>query len=117
MKLSELIEQWVVNTEATAAQFPQPEESEVNREAQRVESSFATPQAYAERLEALDLTPEVVRRMVTRQLYLARYMDYKFRPEVQVDDDAVAKYYNQQFVPESQKRAVERLSTLSQLVN
>jgi len=98
--LNELIEQWVVNNEATQAHFPQPAASEVDREAQRVESSFPTPQAYAQRLIELGLTADAVRRIVTRQIYLARYLDYKFRPEVQVDDDAVAKYYNDQLAPE-----------------
>jgi hypothetical protein len=98
--LSELIEQWVVNNEATQAHFPQPAASEVDREVGRIENSFPSPQAYAQRLTELGLTADAVRRMVTRQIYLARYLDYKFRPEVQVDDDAVAKYYNEQLAPQ-----------------
>ena len=98
--LNELIEQWVVNNEATEAQFPQPAASEVNREVQRIESSFPTSQAYAKRLMEVGLTADAVRRIVTRQIYLARYLDYKFRPAVQVDDDAIAKYYNDQLAPE-----------------
>ena len=37
--------------------------------------------------------------MVTREIYLARYLDYKFRPAVQVSDDDIAKYYQEQLVP------------------
>jgi hypothetical protein len=96
---SELIEQWVVNHEASASRFPEPAESEVNREVARIGGLFPTPQAYQERLAALGLTPESVRRVVTRQIYLARYLDYKFRPAVQVDDADIAKYYKEQLVP------------------
>ena len=97
--VDELIEQWVVNNEATTARFPQPAESEVNREVQRIADTFPNPQAYAARLSDLDLTPESVRRIVSRQIYLARYLDYKFRPAIQVDDDAIARYYNDQLAP------------------
>ena len=56
-------------------------------------------QAYQERLAALGLSQDAVRRMVTREIYLARYLDYKFRPSVQVSDDDIAKYYQQELGP------------------
>jgi hypothetical protein len=97
--LNELIEQWVVNNEATEAQFPPAAQSEVNREVARIQGSFPNLQAYDERLAALSLTLEAVKRMVAREIYLARYLDYKFRPAVQVGDDDIAKYYKEQLVP------------------
>jgi hypothetical protein len=45
------------------------------------------------------MTPESVRRIVARQIFLARYLDYKFRPSVQVEDAAIETYYNQELVP------------------
>jgi len=96
----ELIEQWVVNREATEARFPQPAESEVSREVQRIEGSFANPAAYNARLSALGLVPEDVKATVTRQIYLARYLDYKFRPAIQVDETQIAAYYKDHLVPE-----------------
>ncbi len=97
--LSELIEQWVVNNEATATQFPPAAEAEVNREVARIVGRFPSPQAYNERLAELGLTPEAVKRIVAREIYLARYLDYKFRPAVQVSDDDIAKYYREQLAP------------------
>ena len=106
--LSELIEQWVVNGEATAAQFPQPANSEVDREVARFESAVSgsqaipggtPPQAYLQKLATLELTPETVRRMVTQEIFLARYLDYKFRPSVQVDDAAIQNYYDRELKP------------------
>jgi len=97
--LNELIEQWVVNNEATTAGFPQPAESEIDREVARVAAGFEDPSAYNKRLADLGLTQDTVRRFVARQIYLARYLDYKFRPSVQVDDDAIAKYYKEQLTP------------------
>jgi hypothetical protein len=98
--LNELIEQWVVNNEATATQFPPAAEAEVNREVARIQGRFASAQAYNERLTALGLTPDAVKRIVAREIYLARYLDYKFRPAVQVSDDDIAKYYQEHLAPE-----------------
>jgi len=97
--LNELIEQWVVNNEASAAQFPPAAEAEVNRELARIQGRFPSPQAYGERLAELGLAPAAVKRIVAREIYLARYLDYKFRPAVQVGDEDIAKYYQEQLVP------------------
>lgn len=97
---SELIEQWVVNNEATTTGFPLPAKTEADRELSRVESSFSSPAVYQQRLESTGLTVAAVRRIVTRQIYLARYLDYKFRSSIQVTDAAIADYYRDHLVPE-----------------
>jgi len=97
--LAELIDQWIVNTEATAARFPRPMEAEVNREIERAEKQFASPEAYRQRLGEIGLSMAAVWRLVERQLYLARYLDYKFRPALQVDSAAMEKYYAEELVP------------------
>ncbi len=97
--LAQLIEQWIVNTEATAARYPRPIEAEVNREVARLEKQLGGPDAYRERLRDLGLSAAAVRRQVERQMYLARYLGYKFRPAVQVDSAAIEKYYREELVP------------------
>jgi len=102
--LSELIEQWVVNTEASATHFPKPPQTEVDRELARLQGQFKPPQSYAQRIAALGLSAEDVRDMLARQIYLERYMDYKFRPTVQIDSAEVDKYYREELVPELAKK-------------
>jgi len=97
--LAQLINQWIVNTEATAARFPRPIETEVNRELDHLEKQFPSAEAYRNRLRELGLSAAAVRRLVERQLYLARYLDYKFRPAAQVDTSAIQKYYREQLAP------------------
>jgi len=101
---SELIEQWVVNNEAMTTGFPLPAQAEVDRELSRVETSYSSPAVYQQRLEAVGLTAAAVRRIITRQIYLARYLDYKFRSSIQVDDAALADYYRDHLVPELQAK-------------
>lgn len=100
---SELIEQWVVNNEATTARFPLPAEAEVDREIGRLKNNFSAD-VYQQRLAAAGLTSEAVRRMITRQIYLARYLDYKFRSSIEVSDGAIENYYRDHLVPELQAK-------------
>lgn len=101
---SDLIEQWVVNNEATGARFPLPAQSEIDREVARVANSFAGTAAYQQRLVAVGLTPDALRRIITLQIYLARYLDYKFRSSVQVTDSAIENYYHDHLAPELQAK-------------
>jgi len=102
--IERLIDQWIVHTEATASRFPRASAAGVQREIEHLEKQFATAEAYRARLRELGLTPEMVARHVERQLYLARYLDYKFRPAVQVEIVQVRKYYEEQLLPELKRR-------------
>ena len=98
--LNELIEQWVVETEATGSHFPMPAQSEVDRELSRMKGQFPTPEAYASRLNELGLTAEQVRVLLDRQIFVERYLDYKFRTSVQIDPADIAAYYEKELLPE-----------------
>ena len=98
--LAELIEQWMVQTEATAAYFPQPAQSEVDREMARLQSQFASPEAYAAKLRELELSDSEARELLTRQIYIERYLDYKFRPTVQIEASDIEAYYQKELLPE-----------------
>jgi parvulin-like peptidyl-prolyl isomerase len=101
--LEELIEQWVVETEAAASHFPQPAQSEVDRELARLKGQFAPPEKYASRLNELGLSADQVRRLLSRQIYVERYVDYKFRPSVQVEPADIDAYYQKELLPELAK--------------
>ncbi|HLJ24139.1 MAG TPA: hypothetical protein VKT71_08535 [Candidatus Acidoferrales bacterium] len=101
--LQELMEQWMVETEATASHFPQPAQSEVDRELARLKESFATPDKYAARLNELGLSDAEVSRLLSRQIYVERYVDYKFRPSVQVEPSEVDAYYKNELLPQLAK--------------
>ena len=116
--LSELIEQWMVNSEAAEAHFPAAAESEVNREVTQIEGRFPSMDAYQQRLAELGITPQTVGRIVAQQIYLARYLDYKFRPAVQVDDAAIETYYKQELAPQlaTKKQPVPPLTDVSEQI-
>jgi hypothetical protein len=101
--LDELIQQWVVETEATASHFPQPAESEVDRELARLQEHVGTQGNYTSRLNSLGLSAAQVRELLSRQIYVERYVDYKFRPAVQIEPAAIDAYYQNELLPELAK--------------
>ncbi len=101
--LDELIEQWVVETEAAASHFPQPAQSEVDRELTRLREQFGSPEKYASRLNELGLSADQVRQMLSRQIYVERYVDYKFRPSVQIEPADLDAYYKNELLPDLAK--------------
>jgi hypothetical protein len=102
--LQELIEQWVVATEADASHFPQPAEFEVDREMARLVAQFPDVEKYRARLRELGISDNQVRQLLTRQIYDERYVDYKFRPSVQVESSDIDGYYRKELLPELEKK-------------
>jgi hypothetical protein len=102
--LAALIEQWVVRSEAEEARFPAPLPAEIDAEVERIQKTFSSAQMFRERLAAVGLTAQGLRRLIAQQLYLERYLDYKFRPAIQIDDAAIAKYYEEEFAPALRNR-------------
>lgn len=102
--LSELIEQWMIQTEAAAARFPDPAQSEVDRELARLTARFAGADAYESRLRELGLSAAQARRLLARQIQIERYLDYKFRPATQIESAAIEAYFQNELLPELAKK-------------
>lgn len=102
--LDRLIDQWIVRNEAKAALFPQPSDEDVERSLQRLMRSFSGPEAFEERRKQSGLTDEEVRRMLKSQLYLSNYLDTRFRPSIQIDEQAIADFYKTRVVPRAESR-------------
>lgn len=102
--LDRLIDQWIVRSEADLSQFPQPQESEIDRGVSRVVKSFASPAEYAARKKESGLTDAEVRKIVASQLYLSSYLDSRFRPSAQIDEKAIEDFYRTKVLPTARER-------------
>lgn len=98
--LDRLIDQWIVNTEATAAHFSTPPDAEVDLEIAAMKKQFQPPEAFEQRLQQAGLGLAQLHRFVKQQLYLTRYIDYKFRSAVQIPRAEIEKYYRETLVPQ-----------------
>lgn len=116
--LRELIEQWIVANDAAAARYAQPGEERVDKEVAALEASFPGRQAYLDRLRELALTEKAVRRLMLRQILLSHYLEYKFRPGVQVDPTDIERYYHEEFSRDlrARQQAVPPLEQVSEQI-
>lgn len=99
-RLRELAEQWIVAHEASLSGFTKPTTQDVDKACADLAAHFGSAKTFQSRLKQLALSENDVRRLLGRQLFLTRYIDYRFRPEVQVGEEQVQAYYQKTLVPE-----------------
>jgi hypothetical protein len=97
--IRELADQWIVEGEAKVAHYAAPSDQEVDRAFKQLAARFSSPAELAKRCAQVDLTQPDVRRLVSKQLYLSGFLDYRFRPAAQVDPKQIEAYYNNELVP------------------
>jgi hypothetical protein len=98
--IQELADQWIAEGEARLAYYPEPSEDDVNLLFQQLRAKFPSPEEFQKRAAEVGLTEADLRRLVQKQLYLSRFLDYRFRPAAQVDQKQIEAYYNDQLVPQ-----------------
>jgi len=98
--IQELSDQWIVRSEAGAMKYPAPTPQDVDRAYAQLVKQFASPEEFAHRRAEAGLTETSVHEMLEQQLYLARFLDYRFRPAAQVDDQQIETYYKDEFSPQ-----------------
>jgi hypothetical protein len=52
--------------------------------------------------------------LLKQQLYLSRFLDYRFRPAAQIDQSQIETYYNNEFVPQLRARG-EKIPPLEEV--
>ncbi|HXQ25047.1 MAG TPA: hypothetical protein VN822_01445 [Candidatus Acidoferrales bacterium] len=103
-RIRELADQWILRGEAETAKYPQPSSDDVSRAYAQLAAQFTSPEEFQRRCTAAGLTETAVRRMLGQQLYLSRFIDYRFRPAAQVDQKQIETYYTAEFAPQLKSR-------------
>jgi hypothetical protein len=103
-RIRELADQWIVRGEIANAKYPPPTATDADRAYAQLEAQFSSPEEFAKRCLAAGLTEAAVRRMLLDQLYLSRFLDFRFRPAAQIDAKQLETYYNDEFVPQLKAR-------------
>lgn len=98
--INELADQWIVRGEAKTELFPNPSQQDVGRAYQEFLKQFPSAEDFKARCVAAGLTDAAVRRMIEQQLYLSRFLDYRFRPQAQIERQDIETYYEKEFVPQ-----------------
>jgi hypothetical protein len=116
--LQELADQWIVRGEASATKYPPPSPQDVDRAYALLAKQFPSSAEFKARFETDGLSEVAVRRMLEQQLYLSRFLDYRFRSAAQIGEEQIEAYYKTEFTPqlETKGQAVPPLSDVEDTV-
>ncbi len=98
-----LIEQALVKREMDLSRFPLPDLSDAGAALEGVKATYANEAEYAAALESYGISEDDLTRRLLWQFTLLRFIDYRFRPGIQIPDADVQTYYRQQVSSWEQK--------------
>jgi len=93
---SRLIEQTLVKREMELSRYPLPDPSEALAALKSLQTAYPSPAQYQQVLQQYGITEESLRERLEWQMTLMHFIDFRFRPGIQVPDADMHAYYRQQ---------------------
>jgi hypothetical protein len=103
-KLDVMIDERLINQEATRIPTTDVSQDEVNVKRQALIATFANETAFRQRLEAVGLTAEKLDELLRRRILIEKYVAFRFESFVFVTDQEVQEYFEQKLVPRLKER-------------
>jgi hypothetical protein len=107
-----LIEQVLVRREMDLTRYSEPGVSEIRNTMDQIRSGFQSDAALKQALAGAGITQAQLQDELLRQAALLRFIDLRFRPEVQIDESEVTRYCQNVYLPALRKRGVAPEPTL-----
>ncbi len=108
-----LIEQALIKREMDLSRYPLPELSDAGESLQSVKAMYPSATAFNDALQSYGITVDELTRRLWWQLTLLRFIDYRFRPGIQIPPADVQAYYRQQ-VSEWEQKGTKPIPTLEE---
>jgi hypothetical protein len=89
-----LIDQLLVEREMELTRYPQPAPSDIEEVLKQVKGRFAGEASYQAALKKYGVDDRELRQALLRQARFLRFIDLRFKPEVQVEESAIQRYYD-----------------------
>ena len=91
-----LIEQALVKREMELSRYPLPPLSDADKQLQTLKTGYASEALFQDALQTYGIAEGALRRHLAWQLTLLRFVEFRFRPGIQIQDSDVQGYYKQQ---------------------
>ena len=108
-----LIEQTLVKEEIRISRYGMAQPDEIRAAMEQVKTQLGGPAAFASKLREYRLTEVDVAENVAWQITFSRFITYRFRPAVQVTDEALRAFYSQ-WKPAGEKPPFEAARELAE---
>jgi len=103
-----LVEQHLIGTEAHASAYPPPDPDELEQSLQQVRDRFTSPAQYKEAMERAGIGEDQLKAHLAREITTLGFLDFRFRPGLQINDDEIAMYFADRVEPELKKKNPDR---------
>lgn len=108
-----LMEQALIRREMDLSRYPLPELSDAGESLQSLKAMYASETEFQDAMQMYKVTADELTRRLWWQLTLLRFIDYRFRPGIQIPSADVQAYYRQQ-VSEWQQKGTNPIPTLEE---
>jgi ABC-type transporter Mla MlaB component len=108
-----LIEQALIKREMELSHYPLPELSDANESLQHLQAMYSSGTNFQNVLQNDGVTLDELTRRLWWQLTLLRFIDYRFRPGIQITPPDVQAYYRRQ-VSEWEQKGTKPIPTLEE---
>jgi parvulin-like peptidyl-prolyl isomerase len=102
-----LIEQVLVRREMRLTRFPEASAADIAEALKQLKARYGGEARFQDELAADKLSEAQVASALGRQITLLRFIDLRFRPEVQVQDGEVQQYYDTVFLPQIRAKGIK----------
>jgi len=110
---SRLIEQALIRREMELSRYPLPELSDAGGSLKTLQAMYPSETEFQDALQSYGITENDLTRRLWWQLPLLRFIDYRFRPGIQIPPADVQAYYRQQ-VSEWERKGTNPIPTLEE---
>ncbi len=108
-----LIEQALIRREMDLSRYPLPELGDTGESLHSIQATYPSQADFENALQTYGITAEQLTRRLWWQLTLLRFIDYRFRPGIQIPPADVQAYYRQQ-VSEWEQKGTKPIPTFEE---
>jgi hypothetical protein len=100
-----LLELALIGQEIANSRYPAPTGAQVDAALAGLKKDLfaSSEEAYRKALSAYEISEGDIRQSLERQLATLSFIDFRFRPAVQVQEDEIAEYYRDEYAPSFRK--------------
>lgn len=111
--LHHLVDQELLEEQMRSADFKRASDEEVNERIAEVRKQYPEAQSdpvWNRLLASYGITAEELKRRLALELDVARLVEARLRPSVNIDQDAIANYYNHELLPRLRNSGAKEVS-------
>ena len=102
-----LVEQALIKRDIDLSHYTLPQMSEAGQSLQNIASEYPSEAGFQNALAAYGITADDLRRHLWWQLTVLRFIDYRFRPGIQLPETDIKNYYEQEMAKLREQGAKE----------